>query len=683
VLRLATIYWGTDQQPHRIIKTTATEKSMTTRNRYLPNSALNIIASVCFSVSLLSACTQVDTGPARSATATAEQLSAAGKHVEAGSEFLRLAREADDAQRQRYLIFAANELYLANDLAGAERILSQTGPQITPRNIAVWAEITALLKLAQDDPQTALDALNQVSSTDNKNTATRILLLRADALFRLGRPPAAVGTLVKREELLDQPSDINANHRVIWTGLQSSGHALTADTANTGNPVTDGWLELGFLAYNNRISLSALSAELERWRSEHPEHPASGQLLDDVLANLSTLSNYPDSVAVLLPLTGKQKTLGQAIRDGYLAAHFTLSSDDNRPQLAFYDTATAGGLAAYEQAMAAGAEFVVGPLLKKDIEQLISPEPEVNVLALNFLPDDTDTPSGFFQFALSPEDEARAAADRAADEGLLNAVALIPDNTWGERVINAFRKQLEKRGGQLLAAQAYPANVSDYSDPIRRILLLDESQARHDRLTANINRQLEFEPRRRHDVDLIFIGANAAIAKLINPQLNFHYAGDLPVFATSAVHQPGSADNPDLNGIMFPDIPWLLNPNQSVSANQAVLERYWGSGTTQLSRFYALGYDAYYLTAMLNSGGRKRGLVAEGVTGLLEMDRDGQLHRKLLWAQIVKGQPRILPDTNPGLSAGAEIFNQTTNGLEPVIQEEGPALEPQAPDSNR
>jgi outer membrane PBP1 activator LpoA protein len=603
----------------------------------------------------VAACTTVQTGQQGDGADSAQRMSAQGDHVAASREYLDLAMGADGNQRQRYLIFAAGELYQANDLTGAERILQEVGP-IADANLEVWAEVTAQVLLAREQPQAALDALNRVTATNNKESAVRILLLRAQALFRLQRAEAAVATMLKRENLLSSRSEQENNQRMIWTGLQTAAESIPQNpAAANGDPVLTGWLQLGRISYDNRTSLSDLTRNLELWQRQNPQHPASGAFLDDMLASLNAMADYPERVAVLLPLSGRQQGLGEAIRDGYLAAHYALGENAARPEIRIYDTARNGAVAAYQQAMLNGTDFIVGPLLKNEITEIAELAGEVNVLALNYAQDDPNTPAGFFQFALSPEDEARAAADRATDEGLFNAVALVPESDWGQRVFEAFRDQLEKHGGKVLAAQAYPANTPDFSQAIRGVLLLDESYSRRDRLAANIGKPLEFEPRRRQDVDLVFLGATGSAAKLLKPQLRFHYAGDLPTYATSAVYQPGTTDNADLNGIIFPDIPWLLTPNQMAEASQAVLQQYWGPVAIRRSRFYAMGYDAYHLTAVLNgrSGGTR--VKINGVTGLLSVDRDGQLHRQLKWARMERGRPRVLPEMPSGLTQDAEI----------------------------
>lgn len=586
------------------------------------------------------------------------RLSNAGNHEAASRTYLDLALQNSGVQRQRYLIFAAGELYLANDLEGAERILGQVGTDVAETNLELWAQVAAEVRLAQGNPTAALAALNKVTSTQSPESASRILLMRSEAYFMLQRPDSGVRVLLKREGFLNDRAAIENNHRQIWSGLQTTGPRIPENAATfSDDAILNGWLELGLVAYDNRASFSSLSMSLKQWRAENPSHPASGALLQEVLEGLQTMANYPGRAAVLLPLSGKQKALGEAIRDGYLAAHFSLG-EDARTDIRFYDTAVGGVAAAYQQAALNGTDFFVGPLIKNEVAELSALATAEPVLALNFGPEDTEYPELFYQFALAPEDEAREAAIRATDQGQFNAVALVPDSPWGQRVLTAFRTELEERGGKLLASRLYAANTADFADVIRDVLLLDESEARRERLAANIGKQLEFKPRRRQDVDLIFMAANANTAKQIRPQLRFHYAADIPTYATAAVYKPGSTDNNDINGVMFPDMPWLLSPTQMVSYDRSVLEQYWGKGSEQLARFYAMGYDAYHLSGALNSPERNRQLTMPGMTGELYLDDNGQLHRELVWAKIESGKPRTLPATTRGLTQDAIIIVQ-------------------------
>jgi len=171
----------------------------------------------------------------------------------------------------------------------------------------------------------------------------------------------------------------------------------------------------------------------------------------------------------------------------------TASALDEQQSVRIYDVNSDGGAsAAYQNAVADGAEFVVGPLLKNNVIELANdilvPVP---VLTLNHLPEDTLAPPGLYQFALAPEDEAASAAVRALGDGYTRAVALVPNNDWGRRVLRSFATELEGLGGTLLDYRSYTPDMQDFSNEIENLMGLSGSVQRYHRMRANIGTSLQ------------------------------------------------------------------------------------------------------------------------------------------------------------------------------------------------
>ncbi len=57
-----------------------------------------------------------------------------------------------------------------------------------------------------------------------------------------------------------------------------------------------------------------------------------------------------------------------------------------------------------------------------------------------------------------------------------------------------------------------------------------------------------------------------------------------------------------------------------------------------------MGYDAYHLVAPLFAA--RNGMMPEidGATGVLYLDSNGRIHRRLAWAEFRRGEPVPLPD---------------------------------------
>lgn len=355
----------------------------------------------------------------------------------------------------------------------------------------------------------------------------------------------------------------------------------------------------------------------------------------------------PRPIALILPLTGRQQALGQAVRDGFIAAHLAAGSPAGVSVVVLDEVQ--GAANAYQDALAAGAGVVVGPLLKESVQALALYGPEVPVLALNYLPDGSLAPPGFFQFGLAPEHETREVALRALALGQRRALALVPANAWGRRLLEAFSREFEAGGGVVVATSYYEPGTADYSQPIRTVL--GAAGIRPPDPDAKPGEDPGLSTGLPPAADLLFLAANSGTARQIRPQLVFFGAGRLPVYSTSAVYEDGRPDS-DLNGILFPDTPWTVAPDAQARSIRQSLRQDGPAGALGVSRLYALGYDAYALAPRVREG-RVGTLGLGGATGQLSATWDGRILRRLAWAEIQSGGIRVLPPvTDPGPAPG-------------------------------
>ena len=347
------------------------------------------------------------------------------------------------------------------------------------------------------------------------------------------------------------------------------------------------------------------------------------------------------SIALLLPVTGRATAAATSVREGFMTALYQLPEAE-RPEVRVYDTGTLSVADALKQASSEGAAFIVGPLTREEVTAAAEfPGAHAPLLALNFLPTEHSVPAEFYQFALSPEDEARLAARRILEDHHRRGVAFVPSGEWGTRVLAAFRQELVAGGGELIAVGQIDLTRTDFSPTITDVLNISESNARHKRLEAILGTKLNFEPRRRSDIEFIFSPAQAAIERQLRPQLRFHYAGDIPAYATSDAFEPDMKANEDLDGLMFPDMPWILGGDMPDAVRAATHEA-WPSGGPNRGRLFAFGFDAFRLSQALGHRGVAGNVNVDGLTGRLSVDQDRRVHREMGWAQLHNGELRIL-----------------------------------------
>lgn len=579
--------------------------------------------------------------------AEAQRYEAAGDWAAAASAWQRAAEVSRGAVRDESLIAAAEAWLRAGQLDAARTALVAVSTDPGPELAARRALTEARLLLRADRPTDALARLAGVPTGPADPAAADLLATRADAAFASRQAVIGVTALVRREELLPGEAQRAGNQRRLWNRLQEAAAAgVPLETPRGTDPVVAAWLELGRAIEASGGNPFKLRAGLVGWRQRHPAHPGATGIVETLLAEYRAMTDYPRNVALLLPLSGRQAGPAAAVRDGFIAALIANGAEGERPLLRVYDTVALGPSAAYEQAVRSGAEFVVGPLLKEEFAELVGAEvPAVPTLALNWADEGMVVPAHVFQFALAPEDEAAAVARRAALDGHGRAIALVQDSEQGRRMAQSFAEAFRAAGGEVLGTQVFDPRDSDFSVEITTLLLLNESRARHQRVQAALGRRLEYEPRRREDADFLFLAANPSAAFLIRPQLRFHYASTLPIYATSMIFDPLREDHADLDGVMFADMPWRVG-----GEGRDVMDRFRAFGPSAVERngrLYAFGVDAHRLVPLLynRSPGLSSGVA--GLTGTLSIDDDGRIHRELDWGRFHRGQVRHAPSRPP------------------------------------
>jgi outer membrane PBP1 activator LpoA protein len=610
------------------------------------------IASLIILSLLLGACTTPgEYGGGVPGEGRAERLAANGDHDEAARAYIGLAAEASPMARDRLTLLAV-EQWLDAGNANRARSAFRTVP-MPPSSATTWPlwnTNSAALSLYAGEADAALEILEAMSRRAlSERHRLRVEALRADAWIQKGDPARAVELMTQRETWLRDRRSIEQNRQRLWQGLLvSDPQQLRAGVDMTLDPEVRGWLEIGSLAASTGQQGIGWINGAVRWREANPTHPAimiiEGLGLPDELT-----MDYPRQIALLLPLSGRWASAGNAIQNGFLGAYFSTAAGlDEKQTLRIYDVDGEGGAsAAYAAAVADGAEFVIGPLLPKNVIELANdilvPVP---VLTLNYLPEDTLAPPGLYQFALAPEDEARSAAERALADGHVRAVALVPGNDWGQRVLRSFDEQLSASGGTLLDYRMYTPGIQDFSNTIEDLMALSGSVRRYQRLRANLGGPLQFDPRRRQDSEFIFLAADAPAGRLLKSQLKFHYSGDLPVYSTSSIYAMDNRSNTDLNGVMFADTPWIIAPQSWIENLPPLYAEYWPA-ERRLGRLHAMGFDAYQLIAALFATRTGPMPEIDGASGKLYLDDDGRIRRKLAWAQFQRGEVVALPDIEP------------------------------------
>ncbi|MDE0158315.1 MAG: penicillin-binding protein activator [Gammaproteobacteria bacterium] len=461
----------------------------------------------------------------------------------------------------------------------------------------------------------------------------------------------AAGERVSYLSYLDRDAEISADTVKIWENLNRADKNALVRRYRSDPQAFSGWLELAFIRRTMLADPGTLERALASWQENYPAHPANPAIVGQVREAGRLFNRQVEKIALLLPMRGALREAAEAVRDGFISAWYNSGVD--RPPIRIYEANSLNIEQAYAQAVAEGADFIVGPLEKQALAKLSARAGlSVPTLALNQLQVAPDMAAGagadilpaLMQFSLSPEDEARQVAERASADGHGRALVIMPGDEWGRRLHDAFRDGWSASGGVILETTVYEPRTNDFGAPVKQMLNVDGSEFRTRRLRQALSRSLNNRARRRQDADMIFMAAFPIAGRQIIPQLRFHGAGRLPVYATSHIFtgSVNPAADADMNGVVFPDLPWILAPSGQISSIKTLIDHNFKAASTVYQRLHAFGADAFNLIPHLARLAYEDEAEFRGATGTLSMSDDGRITRKLPWGKIVNGKPELL-----------------------------------------
>lgn len=640
--------------------------------------------------------------------------------------FIDSAKTKIEPARSRELLEAAQSLLIHNEYEWAISVLEE----VNPKFLSYDEQAQRILAYAKSNSGRGdqYNAQNYLLSKELDNLTTRvetttlldILDQRATLFHNSGEYKKSISERIKRTELIDDEFEQQLNQDLIWLSLMELPRsALQEASTQESNQTAQGWYALAALSKNNQSNATQQLKDIENWSIIWEGHPAASLLPADLLVIKQIAAEQVEQIGVLLPLTGRLKKAGNAIRDGLMAAHFNaVKQGEHVPQVKYYDTNQANITELYQQAIYDGAQAIVGPLDKTHIDTLINSElSSVTTLALNrsqipvsvsvssqddegiqsshvpltgfehesidltHSPDsgqeqldqhsssasfdinneskidnsdlisETENPNlisttgsnkNIFQFALSAQDEAIQMAERAWRDGHRRVLMMYPRRSSGERNANEFKQAWLNMGGEILSEVIFDRQ-QQYSELVENAMQLNDSKSRHRVIKQLIGQQVEFEPRARQDIDFIYLVARTQEARQLKPILAFHYAGDVPVYATSDVFsgEQQARSNKDLNGIRFTTMPWFF---ETELTEKRSISSYIGE-TGQFQRLYAFGIDAYRLFPRLKKLRQIRQSNFYGVTGKLFLDEQQRIIREQVWAQFKSGVASPMTNT--------------------------------------
>lgn len=335
--------------------------------------------------------------------------------------------------------------------------------------------------------------------------------------------------------------------------------------------------------------------------------------------------------ALLVPLSGPQATLGQAMSNAAQLALFEIA--DSRLNLIPLDTrgTAEGAAAAAAQALAQGADIVLGPLFSHEVKAAAALAREHMVPMLAFTTDRSALGNGVYTLGFLPYSQVNRVVGFARSQGKERFALLAPANDYGRAVAEAFQRAVPAQGGAIAKVEYYDPQKTDFSAVAKRFTEVD---ARTRGRTSATTQPVPPPP-----FDAVMIPDEGVRLRSLASLITYYEVDPQQVrfLGTLLWDDPRLGTEPSLQGGWYPAAP--------LASHQDFDGRYAKAFGGTPPRIAAMAYDATALAAILarqSTGGYTPEALTNpngfaGVDGLFRLNPDGTSERGLAVRELAAG----------------------------------------------
>ena len=362
-------------------------------------------------------------------------------------------------------------------------------------------------------------------------------------------------------------------------------------------------------------------------------------------------------VALLVPLSGPNASLGQAMLNAAQQAAFAFSGP--KFELLPHDTKGTpdGALTAAQIAIGDGAKLILGPLLSGSVEAVTPAAQAANVPVIAFSSDRTVAADGVWVMGFLPSVEVRRVVTHAARQGITTFAALAPSTTYGRTVVQALEEAAAENGVTVTRVQVYDPAAEDFSHPVRNLADYDSRRdalqhevaklkGRSDEASKRALQRLE-RMQTLGDVpyEALLIADGGKRLQALAALLPFYDIDPAKVrmLGTGQWDVPGIGAEPALIG------GWYAAPPPK--ARDSFAKEYADLFGEHPPRLATLAYDATALAAVLARGERAQPYSREAITdpngfygrdGIFRFKPDGTTERGLAVLQVQRRDAKVI-----------------------------------------
>lgn len=340
--------------------------------------------------------------------------------------------------------------------------------------------------------------------------------------------------------------------------------------------------------------------------------------------------------ALLVPLSGNLAGYGQALSNAAQLALFEVG--DRRLNLIPLDTkgTAEGAAAAIRQALAQGADVLLGPLFSSEVKAAAPLAREQAIPMLAFTTDRSAVGSGVYALGVLPSSQVSRVIGYARSQGKDRFALLARNDDYGRAVAEAFRTAVPAQGGKVVKVEFYDPQAQDLGPVVKRFT---EVEARIRGRTKETTGPVPPPP-----FDAVMLPDEGTRLRSLASLVTYYEVDPTQValLGTQLWDDPRLAAEPSLQGGWYAAPP--TGQHQDFEARYA---KAFGPVPPRISNLISIAYDATALAAALSRQNIEISNATltnpsgfAGVDGLFRLNPDGTSDRGLAVREITPTGPK-------------------------------------------
>ena len=311
------------------------------------------------------------------------------------------------------------------------------------------------------------------------------------------------------------------------------------------------------------------------------------------------------TIGVLLPLSGKYARYGEeALRGIRLAIANESYAGTIDLRIADSESNSSGAIRAYQQLLAGGSEWIIGPLVSEHTEALLPYlNSNVPVISLSNRISVAEASPRLFVHSLAKSVQAAFMAEFAWQQGARKVIVLSEQSASSSDEAQAFISTFEKLGGEV-AEHLVLEDVTDNRPELQGLRERTDDEellAELDDDIALLSAETELEVRLPLNFDAVYIALPGEKVSVLAGQLAYVDINSIPLYGSSRWQDNHLLDDRGryLSRSRFANINFPVADSNSLRRMLNAYRETWG--VAEPGKLFGMAYDSVLIAAVLGS----------------------------------------------------------------------------------